>query len=283
MEIRHNSERETIIPYLNPLVFLSMLKRKRDLIWQFAKREVSSRYKGSYMGILWSFINPLLMLLIYTFVFSVIFQVKWNQGEVTSKTEFALTLFCGLIAFTLFSEMMNKSTTLITNNQNYVKKVVFPLEVLPVSNLLSGLIHFTISLAALLIVQAFTTHSISWTIIFLPVVIIPLLFLTLALSYFLASLSVYVRDVSHTVAIIISVLFYITPIFYPIDAVPAYFRTFMNINPLTDIVTNFRKIILWGQIPDFYNLLIWTLGTFVILLLGYGWFNVTKRGFSDVI
>lgn len=283
MEIRHNSERETIIPYLNPLVFLSMLKKKRDLIWQFAKREVSSRYKGSYMGILWSFINPLLMLLIYTFVFSVIFQVKWNQGEVTSKTEFALTLFCGLIAFTLFSEMMNKSTTLITNNQNYVKKVVFPLEVLPVSNLLSGLIHFTISLAALLIVQAFTTHSISWTIIFLPVVIIPLLFLTLALSYFLASLSVYVRDVSHTVAIIISVLFYITPIFYPIDAVPAYFRTFMNINPLTDIVTNFRKIILWGQIPDFYNLLIWTLGTFVILLLGYGWFNVTKRGFSDVI
>lgn len=268
---------------INPLSFFVLLKNKKELIYQFSKRDVISRYKGSYLGIVWSFITPLIMLAIYTFVFSVIFQAKWGTGIEVSKAQFALTLFCGLITYNIFSEMLNRSSTLIVNHQNYVKKVVFPLEILPISTLGSVLIHFMISLIALLLGELIFMGEIPWTVIFLPIVILPLLFITLAFSYLIAFLGVYIRDISYTVAIAINVLFYLTPIFYPMEAVPEYFRSIMSLNPLTGIVEAMRAILLYNQIPNFLELSIWIIISMALMLLAYAGFIRTKRGFSDVI
>lgn len=267
----------------NPLKFFLMLKNKRELIYQFSKRDVISRYKGSFLGIIWSFITPLIMLAIYTFVFSVIFQAKWGTGIEVSKAQFALTLFCGLITYNVFSEMINKSATLIINNQNYVKKVVFPLEILPLSTLGSVLVHFIISLIALLLGELIFMGGIPWTVFFLPIVILPLLFTTLAFSYLISFLGVYIRDISYTVAIAINVLFYLTPIFYPMEAVPEYFRSIMSLNPLTSIVESMRAILLYNQIPNFLELFIWIVISMIFMLIAYAGFIRTKRGFSDVI
>lgn len=267
----------------NPLKFFLMLKNKRELIYQFSKRDVISRYKGSFLGIIWSFITPLIMLAIYTFVFSVIFQAKWGTGIEVSKAQFSLTLFCGLITYNIFSEMINKSATLIINNQNYVKKVVFPLEILPLSTLGSVLVHFIISLIALLLGELIFMGGIPWTVFFLPIVILPLLFTTLAFSYLISFLGVYIRDISYTVAIAINVLFYLTPIFYPMEAVPEYFRSIMSLNPLTSIVESMRAILLYNQIPNFLELFIWIVISMILMLIAYAGFIRTKRGFSDVI
>ena len=178
---------------VNPVKQFLNIWRSRDLIWQMTKREVIGRYRGSVLGLFWSFFNPVLMLIIYTFVFSVVFKARWGTGG-ESRFEFALILFAGLIVYNLFAECLTRAPALIVGNVNYVKKVVFPLEILPLVVMVAALFHSIVSLSVLLIFFVLASASLHWTIVFAPLVILPLLLTTIGLSWILASLGVFLRD-----------------------------------------------------------------------------------------
>jgi lipopolysaccharide transport system permease protein len=279
-----NAQRDSARQYANPLKMGRNLWTHRELIRQFIKREVRSRYQGSFLGVLWSFITPLLMLTVYTFVFSIIFKARWgNQLSDSGQAGFALTLFTGLIAFAVFSECMNRAPGLIISSPNYVKKVVFPLEILPVSVLGSALVNSLFSLAILLAANLIVHGVIHWTIIFLPLMYLPLALLCLGLGWFLASLGVFVRDIGQFIGVVVQILFFMTPIFYPISAIPEGLRFILYLNPLTFIVNHFRRVILWGQMPDWSEFLVITILTGVVCILGYIWFMKSKKTFADVV
>ncbi|MGR8997957.1 MAG: ABC transporter permease, partial [Gammaproteobacteria bacterium] len=203
---------------INSLV--ASLWRNRQLIVQMAKREVVGRYKGSAMGLLWSFLNPVFMLVVYTFVFSVVFKARWGVGEDETKTQFAIVLFVGMIVHGLFAEVLNRAPGLILSNVNYVKKVVFPLDILPVISMGAALFHSLISLLVLLAAFVLINGYLHWTAIFIPLVLLPLVILTLGLAWILASLGVFLRDVGQTIGIVMTVTLFCSPVFYPITALP---------------------------------------------------------------
>ena len=269
--------------YLNPVGPFYNLYLHRDLLGQFVRREIEGRYRGSYLGIVWSMIQPLLMLLIYTLVFSVIFKARWQTGSNSSTGEFAVTLFAGLIAFNVFSECMTRAPTLIIVNPNYVKRVVFPLEILPVTTLGSALFHSLISVAILIIATLLIMGSVSAAMVLLPLAAIPLIGLCLGLGWFLSSLGVYVRDTAYAIGIVVQVLFFMSAIFYPVSAVPQALQPIMYLNPLTTVVESFRRTLIWNQPPDWGPWLIVTIVAGLVTLLGYTWFMKTKSGFADVI
>ena len=269
--------------YLNPFAPLHDLYLHRDLLSQFVRREVEGRYRGSNMGILWSLANPLFMLAMYTFVFSVIFKARWRpEGEVT-QGEFAITLFAGLIAFNLFAESVNRAPSLIIGNLNYVKRVVFPLQILPVSALGAALFHALVSVVILVGGELLILGRLPRGITLLPLAALPLIAFTLGLSWLLASLGVYLRDTAHAVGIATQVLFFCTPVLYRIDAVPEPFRSFISLNPLSPVVDGFRRTLVWNEPLDWAAWLAVTVVSGVVFCLGYAWFMKTRSGFADVV
>jgi lipopolysaccharide transport system permease protein len=278
-----SAQKDSARQYASPVKMVKNLWAHRELIGQFTKRQVLQRYKGSYLGLVWSFVTPLAMLIVYTFVFSVIFKARWEGAVTDSHAEYALALFAGLIAFNIFSESILASPGLIVNNPNYVKKVVFPLEILPVSNLGSAVINSMFGLFILLVGDLIVTGRIPWTLIYLPLMYVPLIFLCLGLSWFLASLGVFIRDIGHLLGVAVQMLFFLTPIFYPISAIPEPFRFFIYLNPLTFIVNHFRRVALLGITPDWIEFLIMTVLTLGLSLLGYIWFMKSKKTFADVV
>lgn len=256
----------------------------RYLIGQLTWRDFGQRYRGSYLGLLWSIINPLVLLLIYTFVFSVVFRARWQPEQVDLPMgEFAIILFAGLVPFYFFSEVINRAPSLVLNNPNYVKKVVFPVEVLVVvasgTALFTSLINLGILFGAMLIFQ----HPFHLTMFLLPLLYIPLLLVTGGIAWFLASLGVYIRDIGLFISLVIQVLLFISPIFYPISAVPPTFQAILRLNPLTLIVTGFRDVILWGNLFPLTEWAVWVIVGLVLFLAGYIWFMWTKKGFADVL
>jgi lipopolysaccharide transport system permease protein len=273
-----------VLSYLSPLTLGRSLWRHRSLISQFIAREVQGRYKGSFLGLFWSFVNPLVLLLIYTFVFGVVLRTRWGQVREGNLADFALVLFCGLIPFNVVSECLNRASGLIIGVPNFVRKVVFPLEILPVTVVGAALFHAGMGLVALLIVSLFVRGAPPpSTLLLLPLAALPLVFLCLGLTWFLAGLGVYVRDVNYVVSLCLQVLLFATPIFYPVEAIPAHLQTLMRFNPLTSLVDDFRRTLLWGMSPDWSVLAFGWLITFGIMMLGYGWFMKTKSGFADVL
>jgi lipopolysaccharide transport system permease protein len=249
-----------------------------------SKREVVGRYKGSIMGLTWSFFNPVFMLVVYTFVFSVIFKSRWGGiGGDDSKTQFAMVLFVGMIVNGLFAELLNRAPGLILSNVNYVKKVVFPLEILPVIAMGATLFHSFISLVVLLVAFTLFNGYLHWTVIFIPLVLLPLVILTLGISWMLASLGVFLRDVGQTIGIITTVIMFLAPVFYPVTAVPEKFRPFIMANPLTFIIEQSREVLIWGHMPDWTGLGIYTFVATIVAWLGYAWFQKTRKGFADVL
>lgn len=234
------------------------------------------------MGLLWSFFNPILMLAVYTIVFSVIFQARWGEGT-TSKADFAIILFAGLIVHALFAECINRSPTLVLSNVNYVKKVVFPLEILPWVALGSALFHAVISLSVLLVFFAVVHGALNWTAFFLPLVLVPLIVLTLGLSWFLASIGVFLRDIAQMTGILTTVLLFLGPIFYPVSALPADYQVLIHLNPLTFIVEEARAVLIWGRTPSWIGLALYTVVATIVAWVGLVWFQLTRRGFADVI
>jgi len=266
----------------NPFIITCNLWKYRDLISQFTKREVVGRYRGSYLGLMWSFITPLFMLLIFTFIFSIVFQARWGV-ENDNKIEFALILFCGLITFNLFAECINRAPVIILTNINFVKKVVFPLEILPVVAVGSALVHAVISLLILIAGLIILLGVVNWTLIFLPLVLLPLLLFTLGLSWFLASLGVYLRDIGQVVGVVTQALMFLSPIFYPISAIPEKFRPIYYLNPISYVVEDMRRITIWGQMPDWNWLITGIILGSLVAILGHAWFQKTRKGFADVL
>ena len=260
------------------------LWRNRQLIVQMTKREVVGRYKGSAMGLAWSFFNPVFMLAVYTFVFSEIFKLRWGGiGGDDSKIQFALVLFVGMIVLSLFSEVLNRAPGLILSNVNYVKKVVFPIEILPVIAMGAALFHSFISLGVLLSAFALFNGYLHWTVIIIPLILLPLVILTLGISWLLASLGVFLRDVGQTMGVITTVLMFLSPVFYPVAAVPEKARAIIMANPLTFVIEQAREVLIWGHLPNWIGLGGYTLAAAVFAWAGYAWFQKTRKGFADVL
>lgn len=235
------------------------------------------------MGLAWSFLNPVFMLAVYTFVFSVVFKARWGLGGEESKTQFAVVLFVGLIVHGLFAEVLNRAPGLVLSNINYVKKVVFPLEILPVVSMGAALFHSMVSLGVLLLASTIFNGYIHWTVVFAPVVLLPLVIVTLGLAWIFASLGVYLRDVGQTIGLITTVMMFLAPVFYPIAVLPQEFRPWLMANPLTFIIEQAREVLIWGRLPDWLGLGIYTLMALVVAWAGYVWFQKTRKGFADVI
>jgi len=220
---------------------------------------------------------------VYTFVFSVVFQMRWGLGEEESKTQFAVVLFVGMIVHGLLAEVLNRAPNLILSNVNYVKKVVFPLEILPVVSMGAALFHSLVSFGVLLLAFALFNGFLHWTAVLAPLVVLPLVILTLGLAWILASLGVFLRDVGQTIGVVTMVMLFLAPVFYPITAVPEELRPLMMANPLTFIIEQAREVLIWGRLPNWAGLGIYTLIATTVAWAGYAWFQKTRKGFADVI
>ncbi len=266
-----------------PRELFASLWRHHSLIYAMIKREVIGRYRGSFMGIFWSFFNPVFMLAVYTFVFSVVFKARWGTAGSDSKAEFALILFAGLIVFNIFAECVNRAPLLIISNVNYVKKVIFPLEILPWITLGTVMFHAVISLGVWLLAYFIFFGSPHITVLLFPLVILPLLFFTMGVMWALSSLGVYLRDVSQFITILTTVLMFLSPIFYPASAIPEKYRHIVLLNPLAPAIEQARNVLFWGKEPDWTLMAVYLVGALIIAWLGFAWFQKTRKGFADVI
>ena len=235
------------------------------------------------MGILWSFVFPLLMLVIYTFVFSVVFESKWGTNVGESKVDFAIILFAGMTVFGLFSEVVNRAPGIIVSNVNYVKKVVFPLEIFPIVLLSTAFIQFSISCGILLFAILVFKQIIPWTVVFIPLVVFPLCLISLGLAWILSAVGVYLRDIGQILNVGVTALLFLSPIFYPVSAVPEKFRAMFQYNPLSYIVEDFRRVAIWGQMPHWGNWLLWSGIGLIFSLVGFYLFKKLRKGFADVL
>lgn len=252
------------------------------LLKQLIIKDFREKYKGSVLGMMWSIIIPLFMMVIYTYVFSEIFQPVWSS-QPSSKFEYALIIFCGLSAFNMFSEVMNRSTGVITGNVNYVKKVIFPLELLPLTVSIVAFVNCLISYVILIIGNLILTHTIYITSIELILQFIPLFMTCLGISYALAALAVYFRDIVNAISVFVMVLMYVSPIFYSLEAAPKLFRYIASINPLAYIIENARKVCIYGEHMNWHYYLVSVGVSVVILIVGYQIFSRLKDGFADVL
>lgn len=268
---------------ISPLALFDSLWRNRQLVWQMSKREVLGRYRGSMIGVAWSFFNPIFMLAVYTFVFSFVFKSRWDVDVSVNQGGFAVVLFAGMIVHGLFAECVNRAPSLLLSNINYVKKVVFPLEILPWTILVSALFHTVISVFVLLVAELLLMHSLPWTVILLPLVWLPFVVSIMGISWFLASLGVYLRDVAQITGLLTTVLLFMSPVFYPLSKLPEKFQAVLLLNPLTFMIEQTRQVLVWGNPPSWGGLLIYSICAGLIAWLGFVWFQKTRGGFADVL
>lgn len=266
----------------SPLFACRAMVRHWRLIYDMTKREVVGRYRGAVMGLLWSFFTPVLMLVVYTFVFGVVFKSRWVGGT-SSQSEFAVVLFAGMMVFNLFAECINRAPGLVLSNPNFVKKVIFPLEILPVVAFGSALFHFFVSVLVWLLFYLIVFGMPSVDSLWLPVVLLPLALLSIGLSWILASLGVYLRDVGQVIGVITTMLMFMSPIFYSIESIPERFRGYMYISPITYFVEQTRDLLIWNKGIQWESWSKMMLLSVAIASLGFAWFQKTRKGFADVI
>jgi len=261
---------------------ISALVRNRELLWALSKREIAARFKGSYGGLSWYVIQNLLLLALYSFVFGSLFKSRWAQGEHV-QGNYTIALFTGLILFNIFAECINRAPTLILSNANYVKKVVFPLEILPVIQLVTAVFNAIIAIFVLVAMAIFLNAPMHWQGLWIPVILLPLLILILGLSWFLAALGTYVRDVNQVVALVISATMFLSPLFYQISTLPQKARPYIRLNPLTIPMEEARGALMFGELPDFEVLAIYLGISLVLAALGFAFFQKARKGFPDVL
>lgn len=254
-----------------------------ELYKQLLRREVEMKYKGSYLGLLWNLITPIIMLAIYTFVFGMVFKARWDYSMSNSKVEFALTLFAGIIVYSLFSEALNRSTTLVSSNANYVKKVIFPLELLSIAHVSSLLIQVGISVIIIICGKLLFLQAFDLCFLLFPLGMIPLIFFSLGLSWLISAVGVFVKDMQQVVAIVVLVMGYMTPVFYPVSYVPEGLGWIMQINPLTYIVEFSRNVLIYGIIPNVGGYVVSFLSCYIVMMLGLSFFSKVKAEFADVL
>lgn len=261
---------------------VSALLTQRALTFKLAKRDVLGRYRGASFGLTWSLISPFLMLCVYTFAFGSVLGGRWPRVE-SGHDSFAMIVFVGLIVHGLFAECFNRAPTLIVSNPNFVKRVIFPLEILPWPMLISALFHTSMNIVVFVLLRFVLDGQFSWTLVLLPFVLLPLVVLLLGLSWFLASLGVYLRDVSQVTGVVSTALLFLSSALIPVESVAGNYRWLFRLNPLTPIIDQARNVMLWNKMPDWIVLGQYLLLATVVAYLGYAWFSLTRRGFSDVL
>jgi lipopolysaccharide transport system permease protein len=256
--------------------------RSRSLLGQLARREILQRYRGSVAGLAWSLASPLAMLAVYTFVFSIVFRVRWGDMAV-SRMDFAILLFSGLLVFNMFADCVLAAPRLITDSPNFVKKVVFPLEMLSLVSLSTALFHFAAGFVVLCAFCIYAYGGMPLTALLAPLAILPAVLLALGLSWLFAALGVFLHDLRHFVALFTSALLFLSPIFYPLAAVPIELRPVVRLNPLSLAIEHLRGAVVFGKVPDPLE---WGLNLaigFAIAAVGYLWFQRSRREFADLV
>ncbi|MGA2439395.1 MAG: ABC transporter permease [Tepidisphaeraceae bacterium] len=282
----HSPESHQSIP-LNPWQIVRQLWRQRQLLRQLTNRAVQQRFRGSALGLLWAMLNPIFMLLVYTFVFSFVLRIRSWNGQGTSFV-FAMNLFCGLIVYGIFAESVGAASIQVLSNPSYVKKILFPLEILPLAGLGAAIIFNLFGLAVLLVCTQFFLSPLSVHAIALPIVWVPLFLLTAGLSWIVGALGVFVRDIGQLIIIILQVVFYLCPIIYPLSAMLsrlpiALQRLYLWLNPLAVSVEETRQVLLQHCWPTLTWMLLNYAISLLVFIFGYYVFMKAKRGFADVI
>jgi lipopolysaccharide transport system permease protein len=266
-----------------PFSFLCVGWSHRRLIVRLASRKIESRYRGSMLGSLWTLLQPLLMLAVYTFVFGTVFRSRWQLDD-GAETPFALVLFAGMVFYAIFAECTNEAPTLMIANQTYIKQVPFPIEVLPWVSIVAALFGFAVNLALLAVFQIASTGPPPWTApLATPLLLVPLLLFTLGVSWMLSAAGVFLRDLSQIAGVVTTTLLFLSPIFYPADRIPEPFRRFYDVNPFVPLIEGFRAALFEGRFPDPRSLLVLTALGWAAAWLGYLGFMSTKKGFADVL
>ncbi len=268
---------------VRPFDMVASLWQHRQLVFQMCKRDVLSRYKGSILGVAWSFVTPLFMLIVYTFFFSFVFKARWGEERGGGHADFAVILFAGLIVHSFFAECLNRAPYLIHNNVSYVKKIVFPLEIFPWVTIGAALFNSVVSVFILVVAQLSVSGHVPSTAFLLPVVLLPLVFMALGASWFLAAAGVYVKDIGQTVGLLTTVLLFVSPVFYPIAILPEKIQMFVMLNPLTLIIEESRNVLLYGSLPNWGALSIYTMISVFVAWVGFWCFQKARRGFADVL
>ena len=255
----------------------------RDLILVLTKREIRGRYKGSVFGLLWSFITPLLLLSVFTFVFGEIFQARWAGSDRAGGIDFAAAMFAGYLIHLFFSDCISRAPTLILGNVNYVKKVRFPLEILPVVTVISALFHLFTAYLILLALILLSDWALSWTALWVPIIFLPFILLILGFTWMLSALSVYLRDIGQLIVPILTAMLFLSPVFYPLSSVADRFLPVYQLNPLTQVIEQTRGALLHEQLPNWGALAMYSLVGVLVMLVGHAFFQSTRRGFADVL
>lgn len=260
---------------------LGSMYKHRDLLRSLVRREIEGKYRASVLGKLWIVVYPLMMLGVYTFVFGGVFSARWGgKGDLT---DFVPMLYCGLIVHAIFAETLSKAPHLIVSNPNYVKKVVFPLELLPVSSLLMALFNAAVSFILLLLLVLFFKHSLHWTLIFTPLIILPLLLYAIGGAWLIAALGVFFRDIEQFIGVLMSMLLFLSPVFYSVDSVPLIAQQLMKLNPLVYPIEEVRNVVLLGALPDWKPWLLNMLVAAGIAWSGLWVFERARPAFADVV
>jgi len=265
------------------ILFPRALWNQRELWWRLTEREVLGRYRGSALGIGWSFVTPLAMLAVYTFVFSQVFKARWSGLEQASPLGFAVNLFAGLIVFNLFSDCVSRAPGLVVANPNYVKKVIFPLEVLGSVAVGSASFHAFTSLIILIVFNLLAFQRIPITLLWLPIVWLPLLLGSLACTWLLSSAGVFLRDIGQLIGLGLNMLMFLSPIFFPSSALPAQWQPILGLNPLAQVIEQTRIVVVQGLNPNLGYLIAGTAITALACELSFRAFQKSKAAFADVI
>lgn len=265
------------------MTLTNILFKHGHLCRQMVVRDIQQRYKGSMLGVVWSLITPLMMLGVYTIVFSQIFSARWSANAEQPTTQVALILFSGLMVHSMLAECLGRAPTVILQQSSLVTKVVFPLEILPLVTWCSSLFNFCMSLFVLLGGLLIFNGGVAWTVLYLPVVLLPLWMLMLGFTWFLASLGVFLRDIGQIIGLVMTVLLFLSPVFYPTESLPEAWRQYVYFNPLAFAIEQVREVVLWGHLPAWRGIMWHSFVGFIIMILGFNWFQRTRKAFADVL
>jgi lipopolysaccharide transport system permease protein len=262
--------------------YLATIAKYRDLIAQLIRREFQIRFRGATLGVLWAIITPFVTVLMFAFVFGVIFKSRWG-GTGTSTESFIIIVLIGMTVHGILAEALGRAPTAILGQPTYVKKVVFPLEIIPIVVTANAVLNAAITLLVVLTASAIVHGGLETTVLLLPIVLLPYVVLIAGVVLFVSAIGVYIRDMSQIVTLVTMLTLFLSPIFYPISAVPEGYRFLLYLNPLTFIVEQTREVALFGHLPDWAGLAVYALLAFLFAWLGYCWFQKSRNGFADVI
>lgn len=261
---------------------IDVWRQHRNLMMELAKRDVVGRYRGASFGLFWSLISPFLMLMVYTLAFGFVFKSRW-PGAGNNISDFSMLLFIGLIVYGFFSECLTRSPALVVSNPNFVKRIVFPLQVFPWVMVLSALFHVAANILVFVILNLILRGEFQPTTLLLPLVFIPFAIGLLGVGWLLSSLSVFLRDIGQITSVLASAMLFLSSAIVPVEAMPEKYRVIFYLNPLTFIIDQARDLAFWGKGPNWSGLGMYLIVALFVAYFGYGVFQKTRKGFADVL